>query len=263
MIPEMGSKSKASYLRHALRASRPVQVITTARKQQIATVTYIDSPFTESLRSLRTSLMLSRSGGPPQVLLLTSSTAGEGKSTVSLNLATVLSQQGARVLLVDADLRRPVLHQRIGLSIEDGLSALLSSEREKLPPQQVEGVPNLLVMCGGPPPPFPAELLGSRRMQMLLSQWRQEYDFIVLDGPPVLPVTDAVVLSQQCDAVLMVARHEYTEKKAIQRGYQAITRQLPQHVTLGTILNAVPGRSVDFYDYYGYRTLEYGTKGAV
>jgi succinoglycan biosynthesis transport protein ExoP len=100
-------------------------------------------------------------------------------------------------------------------------------------------------------------------MQVLLSQWRQQYDFIVLDGPPVLPVTDAIVLSQLCDAVLMVARHEYTEKKTIQRGYQAMARQLPQHVVLGTILNAVPGRSEDFYDYYGYRTLEYGVKGAL
>jgi succinoglycan biosynthesis transport protein ExoP len=261
MIPEMESRSRSSYLKQALRSSKAMRVIASARQHQIATLTYIDSPFTESLRSLRTSLMLSRSGGPPQVLLLTSSMASEGKSTVSLNLATVLTQQGVRVLLVDADLRRPVLHTRMGLCPEDGLSALLSSERVDSVPQQVEGVPNLYAICGGPPPPFPAELLGSRRMQVLLAQWRNDYDFIVMDGPPVLPVTDAIVLAQQCDAVLMVARHEYTEKRAIQRGYQAMARQLPQQVVLGTILNAVPGKSADFYDYYGYRTLEYSARG--
>lgn len=259
LIPEIESRPK---LRHLIGASSAMQVAANGGRQHIASLAYADSPFTESLRSLRTALMLSHGGGPPQVLLLTSSTASEGKSTVSLNLATVLTQQGARVLLVDADLRRPVLHQRIGAFAEDGLSVVLSSERDPQP-QQVDGVHNLFAVCGGPPPPFPAELLGSRRMQALLDQWRQRYDFVVLDGPPVLPVTDAIVLAQQCDAVLMVARHEYTEKKAIQRGYQAIARQLPQHTLLGTVLNAVPGKSSDFYDYYGYRSLIYGAKGAV
>jgi capsular exopolysaccharide synthesis family protein len=261
LIPEMESSPKPSYLSYVMRASKPIQVAVAAKGRQIATLAYIDSPFAESLRTLRTSLMLSRSSTPPQVLLLTSSSASEGKSTVSLNLATVLAQQGARVLLVDADLRRPVLHKRIGLREENGLSTALSSDLVNPELQQVEDMPNLFVLCGGPVPPFPAELLGSRRMQALLVQWRCEYDFIVLDGPPVLPVTDAVVLAQQCDAVLMVARHGYTEKKAIHRGYQAISRQLPRHVVLGTVLNAVPGRSSDFYEYYGYRSRVYSAEG--
>jgi capsular exopolysaccharide synthesis family protein len=203
LIPEIKSRSRSSYLRQVIRISKSVQMIAGEHKSRIATSTYIDSPFTESLRSLRTSLMLSRSGGPPQVLLLTSSTASEGKSTISLNLATVLTQQGARVLLVDADLRRPVLHQRIGVTCtEHGISAVLTSDQNDFLPQQVGGVPNLFVFCGGTPPPFPAELLGSLKMQMLLAQWRQEYDFIVLDGPPLLPVTDAVVFvaAMRCGA---------------------------------------------------------------
>src|SRR5215475_11032674 len=90
-------------------------------------------------------------------------------------------------------------------------------------------------------------------MQTLLAQWRNDYGFIVIDGPPALPVTDAIVLEQLSDAVLLVARHGVTEKKVIHRSYNLLSRQLPQHVVLGTVLNGVPGRSSDFYEYYGYR----------
>ena len=243
------------------RSSRPGRTANASQQLQIATSTYAGSPFAESLRSLRTSLMLSRSSSAPQVLLVTSSNAGEGKSTVSLNLATVLAQQGVRVLLVDADLRRPVLHERMGVQAQVGLSEALSSDDIDPQPLPVESIPNLYVLCGGPVPPFPAELLGSHRMRTLLTQWRSAYDFIVMDGPPTLPVTDAIVLEQLCDAVLLVARHGVTEKKVIHRSYQALSRQLPQHVVLGTVLNAVPGRSSDFYEYYGYRSRAYGAEG--
>lgn len=232
------------------------------RGAHIAASAYSSSPFAESLRSLRTSLMLSRSSRAPQVLLVTSANAGEGKSTVSLNLATVLAQQEARVLLVDADLRRPVLHERIGIQATVGLSLALSSGQTAPQPLPVEGIPGLFVLCGGPVPPFPAELLSSTRMRTLLTQWRSEYDFIVMDGPPALPVTDAIVLEQLCDAVLLVARHGMTEKKVVHRSYRALIRQLPEHVVLGTVLNAVPGRSSDFYEYYGYRGHAYSAEVA-
>lgn len=220
----------------------------------IAARSYIDSPFAESLRSLRTTLMLSRSSAAPQVLLVTSSNAGEGKSTIALNLATVLAQQNVRVLLVDADLRRPVLHERVGLDVKEGLSAALSSDEINPEPQPLDSLPNLHVLCGGPAPPFPAELLGSKRMKALLARWRNEYDFIVMDGPPALPVTDAIVLEQMCDAVLLIVRHGKTVKKSIHRSYRALASQLPEYVVLGTILNAVSDSSPDFYEYYGYRS---------
>lgn len=265
LIPALESGRGAPLSARLKRSLEPVQLAAISREQQIATLTYIDSPFAESLRSLRTSLLLSRSSSAPQVILVTSSSASEGKSTISLNLATVLAQQGARVLLVDADLRRPVLHKRIGHDQKGdkgaGLSTALSSDLAFPEPRQVEHAANLFVLCGGPVPPFPAELLGSLRMSSLLAQWRSEYDFVVLDGPPVLPVTDAVVLAQECDAVLLVSRHGFTEKKAIQRSYQAIGRQLPKQVVLGMVLNGVPGRSSDFYEYYGYRSHVYGPEG--
>jgi polysaccharide biosynthesis transport protein len=261
LIPEMERVRNLSWPHSHARVLESKRAAANAHDTKIATLSYIDSPFAESLRTLRTSLMLSRSSNPPQILLVTSSNAGEGKSTVSLNLAVVLAQQGARVLLVDVDLRRPVLHQRMGLDTSDGLSAALSNDQIDPRPQQIEQMPNLYVLCGGPAPPFPAELLGSDRMQALFAQWRSEFDFIVLDGPPVLPVTDAIVLEQQCDAVLLVARHGVTEKKAIHRSYRTVARQLPPHVALGMVLNAVPGRSSDFYEYYGYRSRIYAAEG--
>jgi capsular exopolysaccharide synthesis family protein len=228
--------------------------------KQAITTHYVDTLFSESLRTLRTSLMLSRSSAPPQVLLITSPGAGEGKSTISLELATVLAQQGARVLLIEADLRRPVLSQRMGIQNEISLSSALSNQACFPTPEKIQNVPALSVLCSGDTPPFPAELLGSPRMQNLLSQWKRQYDFIVLDGPPVLPVTDAIVLSQRCDAVLLVSRYGQTERKALKRSYEALLRQAPCGVIVGAVLNAVPERSSDFYDYYGYRGYSYGAE---
>lgn len=216
------------------------------------------SPFVESLRGLRTSLLLSRSSRPPKVVLLTSSIAGEGKSTVCLNLAMVLARQGARVLLVEADLRCPVLHNYVAGHEGSGLSAALSSDQVAALPVAVEGMPNLSVLLSGPIPPFPAELLGSPRMSGLLSQWRSEYDFVLIDSPPVLPVIDAILLSQMSDAVVLVARHDFTARQALQRSFQALSRQLPPNVVLGTVLNAVSGDSREFYEYYGYSGEAYG-----
>ena len=216
--------------------------------------------FAEALRSLRTALVLPHSSDTPKVFLITSSQASEGKSTVSLSLATVLAQQGARVLLVDADLRRPILHERIGLYASGGLSAALVDGHAA--PKMVESIPNLHAICGGVVPDYPSELLGSKRMRTLVGEWRDDYDFILLDGPPVLPVTDAIVLGQISDAILLVARHGVTEKKAMQRSYRAISRRLPQGTALGAVLNAVPARSSAFYEYYGYRGRPLGGRTA-
>src|SRR5579885_1514694 len=219
---------------------------------------YVGSSFAESLRSLRTSLMLSRSSSPPQVVLVTSPGSGEGKSTLSLEMATVLAQQGALVLLVETDLRRPVLSQRIGIQNKVSISTALSDETCFPRPEALGSAPGLHVLCSGTVPPFPAELLGSPRMRALLFQWRREYDFIVLDGPPVLPVTDAIVVGRYCDAVLLVSRHGRTERKALKRSYDTLRRHLPEGAAVGAVLNAVPRRSTDFYEYYGHQSYSYG-----
>lgn len=216
---------------------------------------YHAASFLEAVRSLRTSLLALQAGPPPKVVLVTSSVAGEGKSKLSANLAIVLAQTSSRVLLVDADLRRPILHKELGMDGEVGLGAVLAGGD----PTTIRSHPQvhgLSVLCGGPIPEFPSELLGSKRMTELLAGWRAEFDFILLDSPPVLPVTDARVLSRMCDATVLVAAFGSTSRQAIQRSHQLIKEQLPEHAVVGAVLNGVSVESVDYYEYYGYRSAK-------
>jgi len=211
------------------------------------------APFLEALRSLRTSLLTMQDGHPPKTVLITSSIAGEGKTRLTASLAAVLAQLNARVLLVDADLRCPALHSEVGLNAAAGLGSALTSD---LPPEihQHPQLPALSILCGGATPPLPSELLGSSRMSELLARWRTEYDFILLDSPPVLPVTDARILSRMCDATVLVARYGFTSRQAIQRSCQLLRQQLPAQAVMGAVLNRVSARSADYYEYYGYRS---------
>ena len=214
---------------------------------------YENAPFLEALRSLRTSLLTLHAGQPPQVVLVTSSIAGEGKSKLAANLAVVLAQLNARVLLVDADLRCPSLHSELGLAAATGLGAALTGDvapEIHAHPQ----LPSLSILCGSATPPLPSELLGSKPMADLLTRWRTEYDFILLDSPPVLPVTDARILSRMCDATLLIARYGFTSRQAVQRSHQLIQQHLPSTAVFGAVLNGVSGRSADYYEYYGYRS---------
>jgi capsular exopolysaccharide synthesis family protein len=222
------------------------------------------APYVEALRALRTSLLLSRGGAPPKVVLVTSSVAAEGKSTLALNLAIILAQHGKNVLLVDADLRRPMLHKRLGITTRSGLSSLLSGQDQGdgLPGiAPIESVPGLRVLVAGPPPPYPSELLGSAQMRTSIAAWRTEFDFIVLDGAPVLPVTDSVILSEMVDSTLLVARFNLTERQSLQRSYQMLEMQARPEQNIGIVLNAVERSGSSYYDYYGYaESAYYGTQ---
>jgi succinoglycan biosynthesis transport protein ExoP len=218
----------------------------------------VDGAFGESVRRLRSGLLISRSGRPPQVLLISSASPGEGKSTLALNLAASLSQYEKKVLLVEADMRRPVLRKRLGLEGKDGLSVLLSDGEAADSILPVPDNPNLYVLPGGPTPPYPAELLGSPRMQSLMEQWRQEFDFIVVDSPPVLPVTDAQLLEEMADATVLMARVGYTTRAALERAYKLLLlhRKDAARPAIGVLLNFVSRSSSAHYGYYGY----YGSK---
>lgn len=213
-----------------------------------------DGAFGESVRRLRSGLLISRSGSPPQVLLVSSASPGEGKSTVALNLAASLSQFDKKVLLVEGDMRRPVLRRRLGLEGTDGLSSLLSGQEVATGILPVPNNPNLHFLPGGPVPPYPAELLGSHRMQMLMEEWRAEFDFIVMDSPPVLPVTDAQILAGVADAIVLMARVGYTTRPALERAYKLLLmhRKDPARPAIGVVLNFVSQRSSAYYGYYGY-----------
>jgi succinoglycan biosynthesis transport protein ExoP len=213
-----------------------------------------NSIFSEALRSLRSVLFIARSGAPPQVTLVTSANAGEGKSTVSLNLAAAIAQQQKRVLLLETDLRRPILRGRLVLSVQRGLSTILADPEHSIDVDPLEVEPYLFVMPGGPIPPFPAELLGSPRMATLLQGWRQQFDFIIVDSPPILPVADVRSLVPFVDAILLVARSGSTSRVALRRAYEILLRHAKEEgvPAIGAVLNALSLRSAGYYGYYGY-----------
>ena len=210
------------------------------------------SQMAESYRALRTSLLLTSVGSPPKTILITSALPREGKSTTSINTAIVLAQKGTRVLLIDADLRRPSIHKTLGMGPRIGLSNVLTGGAT-LQQATVRSslLPNLFILPAGTPPPNPSELLASARMFDLLAEVREQYDHIVLDTPPTLSVTDAVVLSTRADAVVLVIRSAQTTKPALRRA-RDILAQVNARVA-GVLLNAVNLDSPDYYYYYEYQ----------
>jgi capsular exopolysaccharide synthesis family protein len=186
------------------------------------------------------------------VILVTSALPQEGKTTTSINTAVVLAQKGVRVLLVDADLRRPSIHKTLGLGPRSGLSNVLTGSTTL--DQTITGtsiLPNLFILPAGTPPPNPAELLASSAMRDILGRLCEQYDHIVVDTPPTLSVTDAVVLSPRADAVVLVIRSGQTTKQALRRA-RDILAQVNAKV-VGVLLNAVDLSSPDYYYYYEYQ----------
>ncbi len=214
------------------------------------------SQFAESLRSLRTSLLLSTTGKPPKYILFTSATPSEGKTTISTNMACILAQGETRVLLIDADMRRPAIHPRFGLTGKTGLSTLLTGGTtfaETI--QSVPEAPNLDIIASGPVPPFPAELLGSDAMRAMLAEAAKTYHFIVIDSPPILSVTDGVILARDADAVALVVRHGKSSKHIVRRARDLLIRA-GAPIT-GIVLNAVDLNAPEYQGYYGQSGYHY------
>jgi capsular exopolysaccharide synthesis family protein len=157
-------------------------------------------------------------------------------------------------LLVEADMRRPVLRKRLGLEGVEGLSMMLSNHEAANSIVGTPENPNLYILPAGPTPPYPAELLGSPRMHTLMDEWRSQFDFIVVDSPPVLPVTDAQLLEEMADATVLLARVGYTTRAALERAYKLLWMHRKDQSTpaIGVLLNFVARRSSAYYGYYGY-----------
>lgn len=203
----------------------------------------------EAYRSLRTSIQYSGIDTELQSLVVTSSIPSEGKSTVAANLARSFSEMDKKVLLIDADLRKPTIHKKLKLSNQVGLSDLIV---QKLNPTEViqKVDEQFHVLTSGKIPPNPAELVGSEKMSQLFSYLKETYDYIIIDTPPVLSVTDPQLLALKADGTLLVVRAEKTKQKVVQTAFKEL-KKLKVNV-IGSILNDY-GKKMGGYSQYYYQ----------
>lgn len=208
------------------------------------------SPISEAYRAVRTNLQFAGADKQLKCISFTSSTPSEGKSTTISNIALAMAQDGKKVLLIDADMRKPVQHRIFGL-FNKGLSNCIAMNMPLDEAIQPSDHPNLDILASGPVPPNPSELLGSQKMDELLRQVKHIYDYVLVDMPPVLAVTDAAVLSQKVDGIVFVIK---SGKISPDEAKLAKTRleQADANI-LGAVLNAVPQRHGGYgYGYYYY-----------
>jgi capsular exopolysaccharide synthesis family protein len=203
----------------------------------------------ESYRTIRTAFLFSQAEKPPQVVLLTSPSSNDGKTITTLNLATTLAQDGHRVLIVDADLRKGCCHKRFKLHNRNGLSSVLTGIVNLEQAIQATQIDGLFLMSTGIRPPNPVELLGSPKMSEVVSKLRESFQFVLIDSPPAIPVSDAAVLSRRSDGVILVFHARKTTmnwaRKAVDH-LRAIRAPI-----LGVVLNGVDPGDPE-YDYYRY-----------
>jgi capsular exopolysaccharide synthesis family protein len=229
----------------------------------LATLNATRSAGAEAYRILRTSVTLMPLGKGTRVIGFTSCGPGEGKSTTAMNLAVAFAQQGKHVLLIDADLRKPALAQRVRLPQPSapGLSRFLSDH--SLTPEEciqpISAVPGLSVMPVQEIPPFPSELLGQGRLEELVSWTRQHFEIVLIDTPPALLVTDALIVAQSLDIILLVARVGVAQRRALRRLREELTKFPDKQVAV--VVNAVP-QSQSYYGGYGAKHGYYGSDGA-
>lgn len=230
--------------------------------QELVMISDVRSASAEAYRKLMTNLMYSASRPGLKVMVVTSASAGEGKTTTSANLAVAFAQQGRRVVLIDADLRRARVHDVFGLALEPGLTDVLVGKNTLDQGLRASGVAGLSVLPGGTLPPNPLEFLGGERMHELLDTLRAKFDVILVDTPPVLVTADAALMSVQADGVLVVVRAGRTEREAARHAVEQI-RNVGGRI-LGAVLNdpdaRTPryGRYGDYYYGYGYAPQEGG-----
>jgi capsular exopolysaccharide synthesis family protein len=235
-----------------------------ATKKPLITQAPSQSPRAESIRQLRTNLQFAHVSNKSKALLVTSSVPGEGKTTTATNLAISMAQSGQSVVLVDADLRRPRIHEYLGLEQNAGLTTALIGKADVPDLLQPWGTSGLKVLTSGQVPPNPSELLGSDAMKKLIKDLEQGHDAVIIDAPPLLPVTDAAVLSQHVGGVLMVIGSSKVRLQHIEKSLGSL--ELVEADLLGIVFNLLPTKGADAYTYgyYGYEAVPAkGRKGGV
>jgi succinoglycan biosynthesis transport protein ExoP len=217
----------------------------------LALIEDVRSPVSEAYRHLRTSLLLSTAGQPPKTILVTSSQPSEGKTTTAVNIATMLAQTGADVLLMDCDLRRPRVHTHFGLPNSRGVTNYLSGDTNIAGlVQTYDKLPNLKVISSGPVPPNAAELLGSDEMRKFLYELSEQFTHVIVDSPPAISFTDASILSTMVDGVMLVVHGGRTSRAVARRARQQL-QDVGAHF-FGIVLNNVKLEGSNLYDYGAY-----------
>ena len=218
-------------------------------KRQLITNTDPKSPISEQYRTIRTNILFSSVDETLRSILVTSTSPGEGKSTTISNLAVVFANQGKQVLLVDADMRKPTMHYTFGLQNNIGLTNVLTKQTTMQEAVVKTGIDNLSALPSGPIPPNPAELLGSFSMKEFLAQAQEKYDYVLFDTPPILAVTDAQLLANQCDGTVLVINSGKTEIEAAQKAKELL--EAAKAKLLGAVLNNQKLKDSAYYYYYG------------
>lgn len=221
-----------------------------ATRKPLITQAPLQSPRAESFRQLRTNLQFANISGQAKTVLVTSSLPGEGKSTTATNLAIALAQAGQTVCLIDADLRRPMVNEYLGLDRTAGLTTALVTNTDINELLQPWGDDDLYVLTSGQIPPNPSELLGSEEMHRLIIRLEQSFDTIVVDAPPLLPVTDAAVLSQHIGGVVLVVGSQKLKQQELEKSFGALS--MVGAKVLGVVLNKLPVKGPDAYAYSYY-----------
>lgn len=218
----------------------------------------LKNPVTEAYRVIRTSIQFAQAGKELKTLAVTSCIPNDGKSMTAANLAVVLTQAGKSVLLIDCDMRNPTVHKNFNLSNKVGLSSCISMGTALSDAVQKTSIEGLYALTGGVIPPNPSELLGSEQMKNVLQRAKEQYDYVLIDTPPVMPVTDALIVSRFVDGmILVIASAEIKVEMA-----RDVKNQL-QHAganILGVVLNKVRsehhGYGYGYYYYYGSKEAE-------
>ncbi|SDH74096.1 CpsD/CapB family tyrosine-protein kinase [Desulfosporosinus hippei] len=208
------------------------------------------SPISEAYRTLRTNVQFTSVDTKTKKIMITSSGPREGKSTTVANLAVSIAQSGKSVLVIDADLRNPTQHKLFELGNLEGLSTFLVQDDQEKDFIKETPVPGVKVLTGGPIPPNPAELVGSQRMRRLIEEVSEQFDVVLIDTPPIIAVTDAAVLAQEVDGVILVLASGEVNKEYAQRAKDQLDKVGAK--ILGAVINKADLKTSEYYYYYYY-----------
>lgn len=212
------------------------------------------SPISEAFRTLRTNVQFTSVDSETKKIMVTSAGPREGKSSTVANLAVSIAQAGQTVLVIDADLRNPTQHKLFGLDNREGLSVALLHDHDYQQYIRITSIPGVNVLTTGPIPPNPAELVGSKRMKVLIEKVSEQYDIILIDTPPIIAVTDAAIIAQEVDGVILILASGEVNKDYAQRAKELLDKVNAK--ILGAVLNKVDMKTSEYYYYYNYNGSE-------